>query len=96
MALVTFVNDDRTVAVAPGTTLSRAALDAEATIPFGCRAGTCGTCVLRVERGLESLDAMGFVEQDTLTVIGADDPCARLGCQIILRGGDVAVRWEDD
>lgn len=96
MARLTFVNDRRTVVVSPGTTLSRAALDAEATIPFGCRAGTCGACVLRVERGLETLDAMGFVEQDTLNVIGVDDPCARLGCQIILRSGEVSVRWEDD
>ena len=96
MARVTFANDGCTVAVTPGTTLSRAALDAEATIPFGCRAGTCGACVLRVVRGLEHLDAMGFVEQDTLNVIGVDDPCARLGCQIILRNGDVIVRWEDD
>jgi ferredoxin len=94
MPRITFLNDGTSIVAPCGTTLSRAATAAEASLPFGCRAGTCGTCVLAVEEGYESLDALGFVEQDTLGLIGATDPCARLGCQIILRAENLAVRWE--
>jgi ferredoxin len=93
MPRVRFLNDDVTIEVPEGTTLSLAALQAEASLPFGCRAGTCGTCALTVVEGGAGLPAPGFVEEDTLAVCGQDGPGRRLGCQIILRATDVAVEW---
>ncbi|HKK71042.1 MAG TPA: 2Fe-2S iron-sulfur cluster binding domain-containing protein [Candidatus Krumholzibacteria bacterium] len=93
MARVTFHNDDLTVDAEPGTTLSLVAFQNEAGLPFGCRAGTCGTCVLTVVEGAEGLDEPGFVEDDTLAVCGEIGPGRRLGCQIIVRDTDLAVEW---
>lgn len=93
MPRVHFLNDCVGIDVASGTTLSLAAQLAEASLAFGCRAGTCGTCVLTVVEGNESLDPIGFVEEDTLAACGADGPGRRLGCQIILRDREISVEW---
>ena len=93
MPLVHFVNDDIEIEVPPGTTLSLAATEAGATLGFGCRAGTCGTCALTVESGGEGIESKGYVEQDTLQVVGEDGPERRLGCQIIIRDADLAISW---
>jgi ferredoxin len=93
MPRVHFLNDGLHADVPAGTTLSLAAMQVEASLPFGCRAGTCGTCALTVVEGSLGLDPIGFVEEDTLAVCGADGPGRRLGCQIVLRETDVSVCW---
>ncbi len=93
MPLITFRNDGLTVEAEPGTTLSLVAFRGESDLPFGCRSGTCGTCVLTVVEGAEGLDEPGFVEADTLAVCGETEPGRRLGCQIIVRDADLAVEW---
>jgi ferredoxin len=93
MPRVHFLNDDIEIEVPAGTTLSLAAQEAGSTLGFGCRAGTCGTCALSVESGEEGIEAKGYVEQDTLIVVGEDGPGRRLGCQIILRETDLSVSW---
>jgi len=92
MPRVRLVNDDLEVEVEPGTTLSLVCFQSEAGLPFGCRAGTCGTCAMSVVEGQENLDPPGFVEADTLEVCG-EDPGRRLACQVIVRDGDIAVEW---
>ena len=93
MPRIRFANDDIEIEVPHGTTISLAAQEAGATLGFGCRAGTCGTCALSVEAGAAGLDPKGYVEQDTLEVVGEDGPGRRLGCQIIVRDHDLEVRW---
>jgi ferredoxin len=34
--------------------------------PFGCRVGTCGTCVVEVLKGAELLEPASSMEEDTL------------------------------
>lgn len=93
MPRVHFLNDDLSIEVPPGTTLSKAALEADASLPFGCRSGTCGTCALTVLEGGDGVESPGFVEVDTLAVCGQEGPGRRLGCQIIVRETDVSVEW---
>jgi 2Fe-2S ferredoxin len=93
MPRIRFENDDIEAEVPAGTTLSLAAGESGATLGFGCRAGTCGTCALTVEEGAEGIEAKGYVEQDTLQVVGEDGPERRLGCQIIVRDQDLTVSW---
>lgn len=93
MPRIRFENDDLEVEVEEGTALSLAAFQSEAGLPFGCRAGTCGTCVITVTAGEENLDPPGFVEEDTLGVVGEAGPGRRLACQVILRDGDITVEW---
>ncbi len=95
MPRIRFANDDLTVQVAAGISLPQAANEAGAGLPFGCRAGTCGTCVVTVLSGEENLDELGFVESDTLAVLGAQGPGRRLGCQIVLGEGDIEIAWDE-
>ncbi len=93
MPRVRFLNDDLEIEVAPGCTLAAAASRAEASLPFGCRAGTCGACALSIRSGGEGIEAAGFVELDTLAVVGEDGPGRRLGCQILIGETDLEVEW---
>jgi ferredoxin len=90
---IRFLNDDLEIEVPAGTTLSLAAQEIGATLGFGCRAGTCGTCALTVEEGIRGIETPGYVEEDTLIAVGEDGPGRRLGCQIIVRDADLSVRW---
>ena len=58
--------------------------------PFGCTVGSCGTCCLVVEKGLESCEPMSEDERDTVTMC-TDEKNARLGCQLVIQG-DLALR----
>lgn len=93
MPRIHFLNDDLEIEVEPGTSVARAAMDAGASLPFGCRAGTCATCVLRVVEGADGIAPPGFVELDTLTVVDEDGPGKRLGCQILLGRKDLSLEW---
>jgi ferredoxin len=56
--------------------------------PFGCRVGTCGTCVVRVHEGLELLDAPRMMEEDTLERVPAEKNIAlRLACRASVKLG---------
>ena len=93
MPRIRFSNDDLEIEVPPGTSLSLAAQEAGSTLGFGCRAGTCGTCALTVIDGGAGIESKGYVERDTLQVVGEDGPQRRLGCQIILREANIEISW---
>jgi ferredoxin len=58
---------------------------------FGCRAGMCGTCLIRVEAtGDGLLDPPATAEVELLDIIAPGEPRARLACQIVLTA-DVRV-----
>lgn len=58
---------------------------------FGCRAGMCGTCLIRVEpTDGGALGAPGEAEVELLEIIAPDEPRARLACQLVLTA-DVRV-----
>jgi ferredoxin len=58
---------------------------------FGCRAGMCGTCLIRVEpTGDGALDPPDEAEVELLDLIAPGEPRARLACQLVLTA-DVRV-----
>ena len=63
----------------------------ERTIPFGCRAGVCGACLVQVVEGAEALGAAEPNECDFVATLGVDPFQHRLGYQCRL-GGDVTLR----
>lgn len=52
---------------------------------FSCRAGSCGTCMIRVTEGMENLSEKTGNEIVLLPEL-TDDPEARLACQVSLHG----------
>lgn len=58
---------------------------------FGCRAGMCGTCLVRVEpTGDGALEPPAAAEVELLDIIAPGEPRARLACQVVLTA-DVRV-----
>lgn len=49
---------------------------------FGCRTGVCGTCLVEVIKGSESLDPATGAEREMLEVFAPDNARARLSCQL--------------
>jgi ferredoxin len=57
-------------------------------VPFGCQAGSCGTCVIVVESGMENLEPKNDLEDD----LGLKDN-ERLACQAKIQDGEVVATW---
>ncbi len=65
--------------------------DTHAPVPFSCRGGTCGTCVVEVLEGDSLLEPPGAEERDTLAALG-EPPDRRLACVVQVREGRGRVR----
>ncbi|MEW1698405.1 2Fe-2S iron-sulfur cluster-binding protein [Streptomyces sp. NPDC093249] len=63
-------------------------------IPFGCRSGSCGACVIEVLEGFGNLGEPDHDELDFLEDLGRTGGSHRLACQCRLRG-DATVRVTD-
>tara|TARA_R110001592_G_scaffold48182_6_gene152026 strand:+ start:1009 stop:1263 length:255 start_codon:yes stop_codon:yes gene_type:complete len=57
-------------------------------VPFGCQAGSCGTCVIIIEQGMENLHPRNELEED----MGLKDN-ERLACQARIKDGEVVATW---
>jgi len=91
MPKVHFVTDHLTVEVPKGAKIPDVVDEHGATLPFGCRMGSCGTCRCIIVEGMENLNPRTEEEKElfeTLTSVGAAE---RLGCQLIVYG-DVKIR----
>jgi ferredoxin len=76
--------------VKPGGVISLLELfeDSGVRSPFGCRVGTCGTCVVRVLEGLDLLEDPLQMEEDTLARISETEGAPlRLACRATLKDG---------
>jgi ferredoxin len=70
----------------PGESLLDAIDERELPVPFGCRAGTCGTCRIQVDEGMAALEPPDEREQFQLgKLIGTN---LRLACRAKVRSFD--------
>ncbi|MBI4412650.1 MAG: (2Fe-2S)-binding protein [Deltaproteobacteria bacterium] len=91
MPKVHFETDNLIVEVPRGSKIPDIVDECGATLPFGCRMGSCGTCRCIIVEGMENLNPKTNEEGelfDTLTSVGDAE---RLGCQLVVRG-DVKIR----
>lgn len=88
---VHFLLEDLLVQAPAGTQLQAIADASGADITFGCRNGSCGTCRIRVTKGLEQCSTMSTEEHDFLQGLGVSDD-ERLACQISVLG-DIEVDY---
>ncbi|MGW1837901.1 2Fe-2S iron-sulfur cluster-binding protein [Streptomyces sp. NPDC002067] len=58
----------------------------ERVIPFGCRSGACGACVVEVVEGADALGESDDDERDFLEDLGRSEGSYRLACQCRLHG----------
>lgn len=94
---LTFLPSGFTVTASRGDTILDAALEHGVDLEHECGGNcACTTCQLYVVEGAERLSAPEEVETDRLSTADALQPNSRLGCQAILRGGDVLVRLIDN
>ena len=89
MATVTFKSDNKTAQVNNGDKLIDVAQQQSASIPFGCKNGICGTCIVKVTKGIENISPMEEKEKNTLAMFGAGAQ-NRLACQCKVQG-DVEI-----
>lgn len=50
---VEIVNDFLAINVKPGSTIQDVVEASGSALPFGCRDGECGTCLVSIEQGME-------------------------------------------
>ncbi len=79
---VEFVADGIVRDVPFGTLLQDLVRDLEVSLLFGCRRGTCGTCLVRVEGETSPATRL---EQETVLILGAE-PGDRLACRLVVIG----------
>jgi ferredoxin len=61
------------------------------TIPFGCRAGVCGACLVEVREGGDQLGIQAAEEAEFIRRLGHNPDHHRLACQCTLTG-DVSLK----
>jgi ferredoxin len=115
MPIVNFVTDKKQVQVPEGANLRKEALKAGVKLynglngfgaglneVFNCHGlGTCGTCRVKITKGMENASAMGMLEKANLNAgpaafayIGNEDTM-RLACQVTVNGDmEVVTRPE--
>ena len=64
-------------------------------IPFGCRSGACGSCVVQVLEGADDLGEVDEAELDFLDDLGVAGGDHRLACQCRL-WGSATIRVIED
>ena len=89
---MTFLPEGTQLEAQSGDTLLDVALDNGLEMPHECGGNcACTTCHIYVLEGFENLSPMEEVEVDRLSSAEGKQANSRLGCQAILRSGDVVV-----
>jgi ferredoxin len=92
---VEIINDFLAINVKPGKTIQDIVEASGSALPFGCRDGECGTCVVTIESGMEFLSPVTDKEVAVLKTVGEQSPKARLACQmkIVEHSGLVRIKY---
>lgn len=79
---VEIINDFLAVNVKPGKTIQDVVEASGSALPFGCRDGECGTCIVSIESGMEFLNNVTDKEKAVMNMLNEVNPKARLSCQM--------------
>ena len=92
---VEIMNDFLAVNVKPGKTIQDIVEAAGSALPFGCRDGECGTCVVSIESGMEFLTDMTDKEKTVMKMLNENSPKARLACQMKIAhpNGHIRIKY---
>ena len=84
--VITFEDCQQTIETSPGRKLIDICDDLKSPILFGCRACSCGTCLIEITKGEENISPATEQEKLLLSVIAQDNSQARLACQCTING----------
>ncbi len=94
---VEIINDFLAINVKMGSTIQDIVEASGSALPFGCRNGECGTCIVEVESGVEFLSPKTEKEFKVIKEICVDTcaPNYRLSCQmkIVKPNGVVRLKY---
>lgn len=92
---VEIINDFLAINVKPGKTIQDIVEASGSALPFGCRDGECGTCVVLIESGMEFLSDMTEKEKVVMQNIAETNAKARLACQmkIVQPNGLIRIKY---
>ncbi len=62
----------------------------KAGVPFACTEGVCGTCVVKIDEGMDNLSSFTQEEEDFL---GDPEYGERLACQCKIKKGNVKLSF---
>jgi ferredoxin len=89
---VEIINDFLAINVKPGSTIQDVVEASGSALPFGCRDGECGTCVVEVEQGMEFLSEIKVIKE---ACAGTCTDNTRLSCQmkVVKPNGVVRIKY---
>jgi len=92
---VEIINDFLAINVKPGKTIQDIVEASGSALPFGCRDGECGTCIVNIESGMEFLSDVTDKEKAVMKMLNETNPKARLSCQmkIVQPNGLVRLKY---
>jgi len=92
---VEIINDFLAIKVPEGSTIQEVAEKSGSSIPFGCRDGECGTCIINVVEGMEFLSPLNDKEKKVLSTMPDHHINSRLSCQmkVVKGGGYIRLRY---
>lgn len=92
---VEIMNDFLALNVKPGKTIQDIVEASGSALPFGCRDGECGTCVVTIESGMEYLSPITKKEVAVMKELNEANPKARLSCEmkVVQSNGLVRLKY---
>lgn len=94
---VEIINDFLAINVKPGSTIQDVVEASGSALPFGCRDGECGTCVVEIEQGMEFISPINEKEIKVIkeNCVGTATEKTRLSCQmkIVKPNGVVRIKY---
>ena len=92
MATIKMIPDNTVEEIEDGTRLIDYCDEVQSCLSFGCTEGSCGVCELTVVEGMKNLSRV--TDEETEYLLDEDlENGMRLGCQLTVRKGHVAITW---
>ena len=88
---IIFKNNNQIITTDEETSLLRASIRYKVGMPYKCGGGICGTCVCKIEDGINNTNKLTKKELKLLTDEDIKSS-KRLACQTIVNGS-IAVSW---
>ncbi len=96
MATVYLTPDKIKVQVPPGMNLRQVANMTGTSMKFGCRVGDCGTCIAKIDKGMELLSTVNPKETALFEMLEKKDNNLRLMCQCVIDSheGEIVISYD--